>query len=429
VFLLFFVLSRGDKQQDISAFEEWLDANNPHPNKKFKLQAVSRDDSGYLGDIKVVATEDIMEGELIYTFPNTLYIDSPHIGAEIGEGEEDPRKLTYHQAMIIHLIHELNSAASKWSPFLNILPKQFYTPIFWSPSELAELRGTSVYRAAKRENDTVEEEYHDAVDLLDITKLYVDTDPNIYTLQKWKWAHTVLRSRGWQVNGTSRVLPVVELFNYATRANVGVAVKGGVLEFVTNAKIAKGEAIIINDGLVGNKELLEWYGFVVPNNPHDYYPVGVGLDTEDRLYGFKKNLFKEADIVDGATYLLQRKHVPPKLLMALRIYHVSLYDHSEAREAFQGKLISSQNELRVCETVIDLCESTLEQMEHSLKSDGDLLRGNAALPRNLYSAIIIRRSEKSILRSVLKMAKMKMEDVKSSWNFRSMDIPTIKQDQ
>ena len=42
--------------------------------------------------------------------------------------------------------------------------------------------------------------------------------------------------------------------------------------------------LLINDGLIGNRELLDWYGFVIPFNRNDYYPVGVGLKHDDNFY-------------------------------------------------------------------------------------------------------------------------------------------------
>lgn len=41
---------------------------------------------------------------------------------------------------------------SKWWPYLNVLPKDFDTLIYWSPSELAELQGSSVVEKIGRDD-------------------------------------------------------------------------------------------------------------------------------------------------------------------------------------------------------------------------------------------------------------------------------------
>lgn len=37
-----------------------------------------------------------------------------------------------------------NSDQQQWGPYLNILPKEYHTPIFWNKAELQDLQGTNV---------------------------------------------------------------------------------------------------------------------------------------------------------------------------------------------------------------------------------------------------------------------------------------------
>jgi hypothetical protein len=120
---------------------------------------------------------------------------------------------------------------------------------------------------------------------------------------------------------------------------------------------------------------------------------------------------------------LKKDEIPANLIFALRIYHITIYDSSEAREALDGKVISVQNEIAVCETIINLCENALDEMPHSVKEDNELIKnyGNS-LDKKLYNAVVLRRSEKVILKSVLKMVKANLADVQKDWNFRGYGI-------
>jgi len=65
-------------------------------------------------------------------------------------------------------------------------------------------------------------------------------------------------------------------------------------------------------------------------------------------------------------------------------------------------------------------------MPYSIKGDNELLKNKEIRKGNLFNAILLRRSEKAILKSVLKMAKVNLVDVKRDWDYRGYDIPTIK---
>ena len=45
------------------------------------------------------------------------------------------------------------------------------------------------------------------------------------------------------------------------------------------------------------------------------------------------------------------------------------------------------------------------------------------LPRRLYNAVILRRSEKKILYKTLDKAKEILVEIQSNWEYRSMDVP------
>jgi len=270
-------------------------------------------------------------------------------------------------------------------------------------------------------------DYDDVIRHQKISHLFPEAETDV-TPSEWWWAYSIFRSRNWKTPSGARISPILELFNYGQKPSIRVAINDdGTTDLIAEKAIETGQPIIINDGLISSRELLEWYGFVLPGeNKRDYYPVGVGLQEDDKLYGAKRHLFKQRGIKDGQTFHLQRDLIPRDLVFALRVFHVSVYDYENADNALQDRVVSVQNEISVCNTLIDMCEETLDGLTHSLKRDKERLK-SPDLSNNERAAIIFRRSEKRILLSVLKLAKMQFADVEKLWDSRSFEIPTVRE--
>lgn len=72
------------------------------------------------------------------------------------EGVEGVESLDSWGSLILVMLYEyLQGSASKWKPYLDILPQTFDTPLFWSEAELKELEGTSLTteKIGKKESD------------------------------------------------------------------------------------------------------------------------------------------------------------------------------------------------------------------------------------------------------------------------------------
>jgi len=409
-------------QADIDAFSVFLDTNNPFATRKFTLVPTTLPrDFGYIGNVNVVATENIQDEEVIYRFSNS-FVFPKH------ETKKDPETDARNNDFIdmLTLIYEKRKQEkSEWWPYLKIISSNFSTPIFWTEEEYNELAGTSIYDQLRRLNGTINFIFNEISQNGNFSRLFPDGNADVRA-DEWRWAYTVWRTRNWSTAKGAKISPVLELFNYGVEANVRVVAKeNGLFELVANEDIEAGQPVFINDGSTGNRELLDWYGFVRPKNPFDYFPVGLGFDKDDKLYGMKRNLLKQRGLKDGQSYQLKRDLIPRDLVCALRIYHVNVYDYSEAENALQDRVISMQNEVSVCNTLIEMCEKTLAGLPHSLKDDKILLESED-LSANVRAAVTLRRSEKRIILSVLKLAKMQLADVKKLWDTRTFDIPTIR---
>jgi len=149
------------------------------------------------------------------------------------------------------------------------------------------------------------------------------------------WAYAFYSSRQWfkSTTVTSAIVPFIEIFNLREVSSVKFVENDGIINIISLKDIEVGEEVFMNDGLFGNRDLLEYYGFVYENNPADTLDVGVGLDKEDQMFGNKKELFHMRGIKDGHTFGITSDLIPKDLIYALRIYHLTIYDYDDVDKA------------------------------------------------------------------------------------------------
>lgn len=88
--------------------------------------------------------DDIGEGEELFSICHTdlLTVQNSTLSKRI---PDIFRKLNPWMSLILVMIYEVGQEErSQWWPYLQILPEEFDTLIFWSSSELAELQGSLV---------------------------------------------------------------------------------------------------------------------------------------------------------------------------------------------------------------------------------------------------------------------------------------------
>ena len=92
----------------------------------------------------LVAVEDIGDDEELFSIAHSIVLTVQNSGLQ----SVKPAMLEHLDAwnsLVLVMIYEDGLATkSKWWPYLNILPREFDTLIYWSPEELAELQGSAV---------------------------------------------------------------------------------------------------------------------------------------------------------------------------------------------------------------------------------------------------------------------------------------------
>lgn len=130
---------------NLDALISWFEHNNGYIDMQHVGFHVF---PSFEGGCRAVALQDIPEGHTLFTIPRLLVISTRTslLPEHFGQDKWKSRQLDRGWAgLILCMMWEAAQGnASKWAPYLDTLPTEFDTPMFWAESDLNALKGTSV---------------------------------------------------------------------------------------------------------------------------------------------------------------------------------------------------------------------------------------------------------------------------------------------
>lgn len=123
------------------AFLDWLRENGAVLSSKIELADLRHRNAGR----GVLATDDIEEGEKLFSIPNKLIltVENSDLDPNFKKQLDDPW-LSLILAMLFEFRQRHDGSRSRWAPYLDILPYKFDTLMYWSEEELEYLRGSAI---------------------------------------------------------------------------------------------------------------------------------------------------------------------------------------------------------------------------------------------------------------------------------------------
>ena len=95
------------------------------------------------------------------------------------------------------------------------------------------------------------------------------------------WGMAVASSRAFKLGPAKQptMLPLIDLCNHSLSPNCKLETSAdGTVRLIASDNIAAAEAIFINYGPLSNPSLLQDYGFIVEDNPHDAVDMQVSIE-------------------------------------------------------------------------------------------------------------------------------------------------------
>jgi len=208
-----------------------------------------------------------------------------------------------------------------------------------------------------------------------------------FSVEGYKWAMALVNSRAFFVDGSLRLLPFMDMCNHDDDAQ---ELRGGFMgtfgttkgvEILSSRKYKVGEEVFLSHGPKSAADYLLENGFC----PKDAWKTAVSevsleLDSEDRFYDDKLDILEFETYDQAPMDPMQSFDVvsapgrdgepDPAFMQFARLAKLGGQDAFLLESIFRKEVwgfmaypVSQKNELAVVETIVELCESSLEDMK------------------------------------------------------------------
>ncbi|KAJ2812436.1 hypothetical protein H4S07_001402 [Coemansia furcata] len=403
----------------LSAFVEWLKANGADFSKVEIRDAESEGGGG------VYALERIESEERYAFIPHELVITGKVChdtvrtnGQPQKEDEDDPKPCRL--MLCVFLIHErfVAKEASFWKPYIDILPREFHTPLHFSDEELKFLRGTPAEFAVEERREGYRLEHQKALALVPESVIPRD----VLTFENYLWAMTVLSSRSFSkdlmesslcdLTADSDVLmPLLDMTNHYPQTIVTWTICDDGIGFSNAGVIEPGQHIVNDYGEKSNEELMLGYGFCVPQNPISCFHIKLNY-SQDPLVEAKERLLAAAGLEKPHDHYIRASGLPRDLMPVLRVMVMTVVDlfyiAQDVQDIDRDLLdnVGLRNELRARFLLMFLLEKKLSVLEDSAAS-----LPTEATTSNAQMALAYRTEIEEILRSTIASLRLAEQNI------------------
>jgi len=346
-----------DRKNAIKPFLAWLSGLGA------VISGVEVGDYGDQG-LGLRVAKDIKEGEEVIRIPQKAMMSvdtakSSSIGTLI---ERDPLLQTMPNVVLaVHLLIERNSPASIWEPYINTLPHSYTTVLYFTPTEMEELKGSPAMEDALKQYKFVARQY------AYFYRLFANTMLKDYlTYDEYRWAVSTVMTRQNLVPGKETSSAINSLIPFWDLANHDNGQLSTDFDPDTPATVclaqkdfSQGEQFTIFYGVRANCDLLIHNGFVFADNQTDCLTVRLGVAKTDPLAASRLALLERLG-VNSQKFYLRRTEEPldKKLVAFLRVLQME----QAAIQEYQDKDIEESRKLLDLEVSTQLDGKVMQYM-------------------------------------------------------------------
>ncbi|XP_015219239.2 SET domain-containing protein 4 isoform X1 [Lepisosteus oculatus] len=373
----------------------------------------------------LMTSETIEAGDLIISLPEKCLLSTStvlrsHMGELIKRWKPPVSPLL---ALCTFLISERHSGTrSLWKPYIDVLPKTYTCPVYFS-EDTVNLLPAALRKKALKQRETVQELYESAVSFFkSLQPLFSQSVENIFTQDALCWAWCSVNTRTVYMKHPQSdflsmepdvyaLAPYLDLLNHCPDVQVEAAFseQSRCYEIRSGSGCRRREQAFICYGPHDNQRLLLEYGFVARGNPHSAVYVEredlqLCLTRRDQQITQKLMFLKDHDFSENLTFGLDGPSW--RLLMALRLLSLQPDEFSSWKRVLLGAPVSHSCEQHsfhlaavLCQHLIDENTKALEKI-HVMKG-----RASASLRHQLDLVESLRNEEQRIMHCSLDMLK------------------------
>ncbi|XP_074643249.1 actin-histidine N-methyltransferase-like [Tubulanus polymorphus] len=413
-------LIQESREESLKEFLSWCENN-------FNTEAVSIaefDLEGY----GLKATRDIKSAELFLEIPRKMMITSDSAKASVlGQliSQDKILQIMPNVALALHLLCERNLKNSFWRNYINILPEEYTTPLYFSLEDLVLLKGSPTLSECLAQYRNIARQYayfyqvfqnHPSAKDLPLRKQFCYDD--------YRWAVSTVMTRQNQIpskDGSHLISALIPLWDMSNHCHGEIttdySLEKDCSECYALQDFKLDEQIYIFYGARSNSELLIHSGFVYEDNLYDKLSIKLGISKNDALYKKKTELLMKCDVPQSKSFCLQNGPNPVgiDLLVFLRVFSMDeatlssyLGDGTEIHD-FLEKLknphsnLSKENEMKAWSYLETRAALLMKSYPSSVQEDEQNLSSPDLSPSG-RSAIQLTLCERQILKKTINFA-------------------------
>ncbi|EMP30988.1 Histone-lysine N-methyltransferase setd3 [Chelonia mydas] len=326
--------------------------------------------------------------------------------------------------LAFHLLCERANPNSFWLPYIQTLPSEYDTPLYFEEDEVQYLQSTQAIH-------DVFSQYKNTARQYAYFYKVIQTHPNAsklplkdsFTYDDYRWAVSSVMTRQNQIpteDGSRVTLALIPLWDMCNHINglitTGYNLEDDRCECVALQDFKAGEQIYIFYGTRSNAEFVIHSGFFFDNNSHDRVKIKLGVSKSDRLYAMKAEVLARAGIPTSSVFALHSTEPPisAQLLAFLRVFCMSeeeLKEHLIGEHAIDKIFtlgnsefpVSWDNEVKLWTFLEARASLLLKTYKTTVEDDKSFLETHD-LTFHATMAIKLRLGEKEILEKAVKSA-------------------------
>ncbi|KAH7689063.1 [Ribulose-bisphosphate carboxylase]-lysine N-methyltransferase protein [Dioscorea alata] len=364
--------------ESAEGLQQWL-SDSGLPPQKMSIQRVD------VGERGLVALKNIRKGEKLLFVPPSLVITAD---SEWGCKEAGDVLRRYSvpdwPLLATYLISEASLMnSSRWNRYISALPRQPYSLLYWTRSELDTYLVASHIRKRAIERIT------------DVTGTYNDLRARIfskhptlfpeevYNMETFLWSFGILFSRLVRLpsmDGKVALVPWADMLNHNSEVETFLDYdksSQGIV-FITDKAYQPGEQVFISYGKKSNGELLLSYGFVPKEgtNPNDSVDLLLSLKKSDKCYKEKLLALQKYGLSSPQRFPLQITGWPLEMMAYAYLVvsppdMISKFDEMAAAASdsnkFKTELKYPDLEEQTLQFILDSCESSISKYSKFLE--------------------------------------------------------------
>uniref|UniRef100_A0A8D1CRV7 protein-histidine N-methyltransferase n=1 Tax=Sus scrofa TaxID=9823 RepID=A0A8D1CRV7_PIG len=315
------------------------------------------------------ATRDIKAEELFIWVPSNLQLNvstAKNVNSGPLYAQDRILQAMGNITLAFHLLCERADPNSFWQPYIQTLPSEYDTPLYFEEDEVRYLQSTQAIH--------------------DVFSQYKNT------ARQYAYFYKVIQ------------------------ITTGYNLEDDRCECVALRDFRAGEQIYIFYGTRSNAEFVIHSGFFFDNNSHDRVKIKLGVSKSDRLYAMKAEVLARAGIPTSSVFALHFTEPPvsAQLLAFLRVFCMTegeLKEHLLGENAIDRIFtlgnseypVSWDNEVKLWTFLEDRASLLLKTYKTTIEEDKTFLK-NHGLSVRATMAVKLRLGEKEILEKAVESA-------------------------